>query len=58
MGLISVTDLTRASDKVRSRTMSPYFPLISVAIVYFILVAGLSALVGRLEKRLSQGRSA
>ena len=43
---------------VRSRTLSPYFPLISVAAVYFVLVAGLSALVSRLEKRLAKGRGA
>ena len=54
VGLISVVDLTRASDLVRSRTLSPYFPLISVAIVYFVLVAGLSSLVSRLERRLKQ----
>ncbi len=53
-GLISVVDLTRAGDLVRSRTMSPYFTLISVAIVYFILVFGLSKAVGRLERRLAQ----
>lgn len=56
VGLIAVVDLTRASDLVRSRTLSPYFPMISVAIVYFVLVFGLSKLVGRLEKRLSRGR--
>jgi len=58
VGLTSVVDLTRASDLVRSRTLSPYFPLISVAAVYFVLVAGLSALVSRLEKRLAKGRGA
>ena len=52
VGLISVVDLTRASDLVRSRTLSPYFPLISVAIIYYFLVAGLSFLVSRLEKHL------
>ena len=52
-GLVSVVDLTRAGDLVRSRTMSPYFTLISVAIVYFILVFGLSKAVGRLEKKLA-----
>ena len=52
VGLIAVVDLTRASDLVRSRTLSPYFPLISVAIVYYFLVAGLSALVSRLERHL------
>ena len=53
-GLVSVVDLTRAGDLVRSRTMSPYFTLISVAIVYFILVYCLSKAVGRLERRLAQ----
>lgn len=54
VGLISVVDLTRASDLVRSRTLSPYFPLISVAIIYYFLVAGLSAGVKRLERRMAQ----
>ena len=54
VGLISVVDLTRASDLVRSRTLSPYFPLISVAVIYYLLVAGLSAAVSRLERRLAQ----
>lgn len=57
IGLISVVDLTRASDLVRSRTLSPYFPLLSVALVYFILVAGLSALVKRLENRLNRAKA-
>ena len=54
VGLISVVDLTRASDLVRSRTLSPYFPLISVAVVYYLLVAGRSAAVSRLERGLRQ----
>ena len=54
VGLISVVDLTRASDLVRSRTLSPYFPLIAVAVVYYILVAGLSAGVSVLERRMAQ----
>ena len=53
-GLISVVDLTRAGDLIRSRTMSPYFTLITVALIYFILVFGLSKAVGRLERRLAQ----
>ncbi len=57
IGMISVVDLTRASDLVRSRTLSPYFPLISVAIVYYVLVAGLSALVKRLEKRMARSKA-
>lgn len=54
VGLIAVVDLTRASDLVRSRTLSPYFPLISVAIVYYVLVYGLSQAVNRLERRMKR----
>ena len=53
-GLVSVVDLTRAGDLIRSRTMSPYFTLLSVALIYFILVYGLSKAVQRLERRLAQ----
>jgi ABC-type amino acid transport system permease subunit len=53
-GYVAVVDLTRASDLVRSRTFQPYFPLISVAIVYFILVYGLTQATRRFEKRLAK----
>lgn len=54
VGMIAVTDLTRASDLVRSRTLSPYFPLISVALIYFVLVFGLSSAVNKLERKMAQ----
>ena len=54
VSLVAVVDLTRASDLVRSRTLLAFFPLVSVAIVYFILVAGLSSAVNRMEKRLAK----
>ena len=54
VGMVAVVDLTRAGDLVRSRTMSPYFTLISVAIVYFVLVFGLSKAVQRFERRLAK----
>lgn len=54
VGLIAVVDLTRASDLVRSRTMQPYFPLLAVALIYFLLVYGLSSGVSKLEKRLAR----
>jgi His/Glu/Gln/Arg/opine family amino acid ABC transporter permease subunit len=54
VGLISVVDLNRASDLVRSRTMQPYFPLISIAIVYFVMVGALTRLTSMLEKRLAK----
>ncbi len=54
VSLVAVVDLTRASDLVRSRTLLAFFPLVSVAIVYFILVFGLSSVVNRMEKRLAK----
>jgi His/Glu/Gln/Arg/opine family amino acid ABC transporter permease subunit len=54
VGLIAIVDLTRASDIVRSRTAEAYFPLLSIALIYFLLVAGLTRLTGILEKRLAR----
>jgi ABC-type amino acid transport system permease subunit len=54
VGLIAVTDLTRASDLVRTRTLDAYFPLITIAIIYFLMVAGLTRISGIIEKRLAR----
>ncbi len=53
-GYIGLTDLTRAGDIIRSTTYEAMLPLLAVAAIYFILVAGLSACVARLEKRLKK----
>lgn len=37
VGYIAVVDLTKASDIIRSRTFDAFFPLIVIAIIYFIL---------------------
>lgn len=37
VGYIAVQDLTKASDIIRSRTFDAFFPLIMVAVLYFIL---------------------
>lgn len=55
VGYIAVVDLTRASDLVRSRTMSPMMPLFFIAMVYFVCVMLLSWGVSILERRLKQG---
>lgn len=55
VGYIAIVDLTRASDLVRSRTMSPMMPLMFIAIVYFACVMILSWGVSILERRLKQG---
>ena len=45
-------DLTRGGDIIRSITYDPMLPLIGVAIIYLVMVMGLSQLVKKLERRL------
>lgn len=49
---IGLGDLMYAVNAIRSVTYSPFMPLISAAIIYLILVLGLSKLVSMLERRL------
>jgi polar amino acid transport system substrate-binding protein len=37
VGYIAVQDLTKASDIIRSRTFDAFFPLVMVAILYFLI---------------------
>lgn len=54
-GYISVQDLTRVSDIIRSRTYDAFFPLLSTALIYFImahiLTMGMSHAANRLDRR-------
>lgn len=52
VGYIAVQDLTKMGDIVRSRTYEAFFPLIAVAVIYFILAAILKAVAKRLRKRV------
>lgn len=54
-GYIGLTDLTKAGDIIRSRTLAPFMPLLAVALVYLIMVVVLSAGVSRQERRLRNG---
>lgn len=51
-GYVAVKDLTKGGDIIRSRTYSPFLPLLAVALIYLILVIFFSKLVGILERRL------
>ena len=51
-GYVAVQDLTKGGDIIRSRTYSPFMPLIAVALVYLALVMFFSWLVSKLERRL------
>ena len=48
-GYITVLELTRAGDLIRSRTMEAFFPLISVAAIYFLLTFLLTRIARRID---------
>ena len=54
IGFLGVIDLTKAADRVISRTMDVYFPYISIALIYLAVVYGLSYLLKLLERRLAK----
>ncbi len=51
-GYIGIEDLTKMGDLIRSRTFSAFMPLIAVALIYLVIVMGLTALDDRLERSL------
>ena len=56
VGYIAVQDLTKMGDIVRSRTYEAFFPLIAVAIIYFVLAAVLNFIVSRAEITINPKR--
>ncbi len=54
IGYLGVMDLTRAAQTVISRTADVYFPYISIALMYLVLVYGLSSLLKYFERRLAR----
>ena len=52
-GYIALQDLTKGGDIIRGRTYDAFMPLIAVALIYLVMVCALTALVSRLERRLS-----
>ena len=52
VGYIAVQDLTRVGDLIRARTMEAFFPLIAVAIIYFVFCRLAAWLLGKLAKKL------
>lgn len=49
VGYVAVQDLTKMGDIVRGRTYDAFFPLIAVAVIYFILAAVLTFIVNKIE---------
>jgi His/Glu/Gln/Arg/opine family amino acid ABC transporter permease subunit len=53
-GTITVIDLTKAGDLVRSRTFMAFYPLMTVAAVYLLIVTLLTLLQKKLERRMQK----
>lgn len=54
VGYVAIRDLTKAADFIISRTYEAFYPLIAIAIIYFILVWGLTNLLAIVERRMRQ----
>ena len=54
VGYISVLDLTKIGDIVRSRTFDAFFSLISVAIIYLIFCLVLEKVMNLIEKKVNK----
>ncbi len=49
VGYISIQDLTKAADIIRSRTYEAFFPLIVTAVIYLLIAVLINFVVGRIE---------
>ena len=54
MGYITIVDVTRVADLIRSRTYDQFFPLLVVAVIYLVLVIGITQLLKIAERRLAK----
>ncbi len=54
IGFLGVIDLTKAAERVISRTADVYFPYITIALIYLAFVYILNYFVKKLEKRLAK----
>ena len=52
VGYIAVQDLTKIGDIVRSRTYDAFFPLIAIAVFYFMLEGLIGIVINRIDLKL------
>ena len=52
VGYVAVQDVTKVGDIIRGRTYDAFFPLISVAVIYFIIAAIMIAIVKKIELKI------
>ncbi len=53
-GYVAIQDLTKAGDRIRFSTYDSFIPLIVVALIYLIIVLGLTWAIGKFERRLAK----
>ncbi len=56
VGYITVQDLTKATDLIRSRTFEAFFPLILTAVLYFLLAWCMTLLLSVVERKIDPRR--
>lgn len=56
VGYIAVSDLTKMGDIIRSNTYEAVFPLLAVAVIYFLITWGVAALLGEMQKKMDTHR--
>lgn len=56
VGYITALDLTRAGDLIRSRTMEAFFPLLAIALIYFLLTWLLGYLLTKIHVQRQKSR--
>lgn len=57
VGYIAVTDLTKAGDLIRSSTYDAFFPLLSIALIYFLISFAILSLLKLIRKKLAPKRA-
>lgn len=53
-GYVALADITYVGNLIRSRTYEAFFPLITVAVIYLVIVLVLTYFLKKLERRLGQ----
>ncbi len=56
VGYISIQDLTKAGDIIRSRTYEAFFPLLTTAAIYFLMSSLITMLISRIEVKFDPKR--
>ncbi len=53
VGYVAINDITKVSDLIRSRTYEAFFPLITTALIYFVITYLIVVLLNIVQKRIN-----